>query len=56
MTYIPKGSMCTACANIHKDCSGLPFARMPKVKEFDHFTVVICTEFRKPLPPVSPTE
>ena len=56
MRFVPKGAMCLACVNLKKDCSRLPFSRMPAIIEVDGVTTVICTEFRRSLPPVPPAK
>lgn len=47
MNYQPKGGMCVACANRHRNCSSLPFASMP-VLEVDGQTIIVrCTQFQR---------
>jgi hypothetical protein len=45
-TYQPKGGMCATCRNKFKDCSGLNFSEMPKLKAIsDKVIIVRCTKF-----------
>ena len=50
--YHPKGSMCFACKDTKKDCTGLDFKGMPFLYRYNHnedqFNVVKCTNFTRP--------
>jgi len=43
LTHQPKGGMCLSCANLHADCSELPFSGMPIVGEHEGVKIVACT-------------
>ena len=51
--YHPKGSMCSVCAFMRQDCSGLLFNEMKPTKKYSKendptvFVVVICDGFNK---------
>jgi hypothetical protein len=48
MTHQPKGGMCLTCKNKFKDCSGLKFSEMPKIKSISESTVIVkCTSFER---------
>ncbi len=55
--YQPKGSMCSVCEHLFRDCSHLPFSTMEvmeKNKNLANCTielVVKCTEFQRRPPP-----
>lgn len=45
-SYMPKGSMCAACAAAKYNCASLPFQDMPVIGEYWGVKIVRCTEFR----------
>lgn len=47
LPYQPKGSMCAACENKHKNCSELPFSKMPVMAVHDGVKIVRCTSFKR---------
>lgn len=50
MTHHPKGSMCTACAHVRRDCSALEFRSMPVLERYAGKIVVKCLEFMRQQP------
>jgi len=45
--YIPKGSMCTNCSKVDRDCSKLLFKKMPVI-EFNLDAIVVkCSYFER---------
>ena len=51
LKFQPKGSMCTACKDRLKDCSGLNFYKMPcvgTIKAEGHSAMIVtCTSFKR---------
>ena len=48
-THIPKGGMCTTCANGSKACADLQFASMRPIQRYpDGITAVKCTGHSAP--------
>lgn len=47
MTHMPTGRRCTTCKHKASDCSGLNFARMRVIKQYDTHQGVKCTEFER---------
>lgn len=45
-TFVPKGSMCMACAHGNRDCSALDFASMQPMIRHGRVTIVKCTGFK----------
>lgn len=45
-SYMPKGSMCAACAAAKYNCASLPFQDMPVIGEYWGVKIVRCTLFR----------
>lgn len=48
LRYRPKGGMCANCRHVlTRDCSDLPFYRMPVIESDGKAATVKCTEYSK---------
>lgn len=45
--YQPKGGMCRTCEHAKRDCSGLPFDKMPVIERTPGVVIVRCTEHQR---------
>ena len=47
ISYQPKGSMCLACKQASRDCSGLAFNQMLVIEKHEDLRIVKCRDFEK---------
>ncbi|SEI63609.1 hypothetical protein SAMN04244572_03215 [Azotobacter beijerinckii] len=47
MIFQPKGGMCAVCHHALRNCSTLPFDRMPVLQRDGQTVIVRCTEFQR---------